>query len=338
MKKLLFSLLLALFITNSSIAQLAINNLALLPGLKTGKTYVAVPNPKDLTSPFVEVLKKTWTITTLEFVSYDDIRGHYLEPNASFLTVNFSKLPAGSAKTGSPNQNSNVSLGYLSLDFWTCEQGPKVEKRLSKAKDILLGDVKKIATYPIYAMPITTLGFIMPGDQFYCEPVHLFTPKYDNIAIFTYYTKIWGPGVYKNMLQEIDRKITEGEEFNLHRGGFSTGEISALKTDTLFIPITVMSRKLAAELPTEKEQKSILEKYTYAYKVITEDDLNKMILGRTKPFYYLKYHRDEKYYFVSIINSENGKTVYFESRVKFNGQYNFEASDMTAIANIIKNS
>jgi hypothetical protein len=169
-------------------------------------------------------------------------------------------------------------------------------------------------------------------------PCDVFGPISTELKDITYYTKTWGAGVYKNMLQEMDRKITEGTEFKIHRGGFSTGEISALKSDTLFIPITVMSRKLAAELPSEKDQKNILGKYPYIFKVVSDDELDTMILERDKPFYYLKYHRDHKYYLVSIINSETGKTIFFESRVKLDGTYNFEDSEMNAIANVIKKS
>lgn len=335
MKKLIASILFLFAIITATNAQLYIDNLQLLPELKKGKTYVGVGKPAAEENPYVtinssgvdssyiKVIKKYWTATTLEFVPFEDLKKHYLEPNASFISVNAVKYE----KIGnfSPRYNFNTNQGsycIFSLDFWSCKG--RAKKRLNNGRRMYLSDVNRIACYYINTGGLP--GYYVGSNVGEFEPVNLIT---GNRVSHGDFPKAFGAGLLKNMVQEMNRSVLGKKKFKYGRREFEAKELSALKTDTLYIPQSVAGGFIG------NEKKAFLE-YPYAYAVVSDNMLNALILNRAKPFYYLLFYGDIYTNLLSIVNSSTGKTVYYEKNTKTLGSY--DDGDVKAIAKAIKKS
>lgn len=305
--KSLFSTLLAGIATlflfpELSHAQIQISGTEKIPDLKNGTTYVVMKDPtSDAAQQYIEIFKKYWTISKVDFIKPSQILS-YTAKNNFFLSIG-----VFTSNTGASNSHVHMYLG-----LWTCKDGyleSKTKKKLSWDNTIHLAKVELVSDY-----------FELGGPNG--------VPKYD------YYggghIKNWGPGILKNYLQEIILLLEAGTDRSIFAAYNDDAQLNLLKKQTLYVPEYVMIKTgMIAGAPEKRSSdKEIFSGYKYPYKLITTDELNQKILNDTIPFYYLVYVMDDPDKFVTIFNSETGEMVY---TVYSPVSYKFKKEDMLRI-------
>ncbi|MEO1628489.1 MAG: hypothetical protein AAFV25_25300, partial [Bacteroidota bacterium] len=100
----IFNLLLAFLIQAPLFSQIMISNVSEIEKVRNGTTYIAMQNPDaPEAQAFIEVYKKYWTISEMQFISYDEVEKH-LSPEASFFTL-------GGREESHTSFNFNKSFG-----------------------------------------------------------------------------------------------------------------------------------------------------------------------------------------------------------------------------------
>ena len=139
----------------------------------------------------------------------------------------------------------------------------------------------------------------------------------------------WGPGIFKNQIQELQKLLAKGENDGLFSKIFDKDKVQKLKTETLYIPdyVFVKRNKFNGSETDHFEEKEILEDYKLDYKIISIEELNSKILNGEE-IIYLSYIRSNTDKFISIVNSKTGDVIYSLYRPM---SYNFSDKDMKII-------
>jgi hypothetical protein len=292
----------------SAHSQFEVLNPENIEALKKGTTYIVM---KDTAAPavqeYIEIIKKYWTISKVEFIKSSQIHSHTAKNNF-FLSI-------GVYTANTTASNSHIHM-YLGL--WTCKDGyleSKTKKKLSWENTIYLARIELAADY-----------FELCGPDV--------TPRYDYYA--GGHIVNWGPGIVKNYIQELMLLLEAGIKHSMVAASHDESELNLIKKQTLYIPDYVMIKTgMIAGAPDKKStEKEIFSEYKYPYQLITMDELNSKILNDTIPFYYLVCVIDEPDKFVSIFNSQTGKMIYTGYSPMGN---KFKKEDMLHITETINN-
>lgn len=303
MKRIALLSLALLFSTITINAQLSISHIEDLVKAKTGTTYVGLGSTSDYLEKhkdIIDIYKKYWTATPIQFCTYNQMKSHYGEENASFITIN--SMEAG-------------NMVYVSYDFWVLEDRPLTKKRAAEDELKDFGDYRRIASYPLYYFPFVNSGHGYDGVKFQ----DFFDLTGGMAHDFTL-------GILKNMVQQINAALLDGKEFKLTRPDIvNASELSKLKTETLYIPKWIFLKGWFNTMYPDSDIKAVLQDYKYKYELIDNQELSTKIMTSSTPVYYLKYHKDGVYYMVSIINSLTGEAIYFtglqSSKLRFERKY-----------------
>ncbi|OCX53665.1 hypothetical protein BEL04_05050 [Mucilaginibacter sp. PPCGB 2223] len=309
-------LLLLFFIHIKTQAQVTILDTKKIDRIKNGVTYVLV-NRLDFygAKKYMEVLKKSWTLTKeLRFMAVDDFSKN-LSPDDSFLSLQATliRMPVGATYS--------ESLNYY-LAFWTCDPA-----YFKKDRELKLSDEEMIAKIAISVDPKAIVD--VPDFRRNANSVKQILGSMDfdgNNLLFN-----WGPGMVKNYLQQMTRLLLAGKKMSLGDNITNPAELAKLSTETLFVPNTALIKfriffpGKSNEDKEENDAGSIFEKYAYNYKVLLQDELDKKIIESDKPFFYLLFIKDSTNKLVCVINSQTGETVYYKGT---SISYNLKSGDL----------
>ena len=298
MKKLLAALL--VFISFQAVsAQLSINYLKeSLPIIKNNTTYVVIG---DLDSPeakvYMDLYKKYWTISKIEFIAIEDMRKHYKE-NTPFIT--FSKVDESI-------YSSKGSIDYTSYewDLWICNA--RGVKKLDKEGPYYHRD--KVANYQL----TFTYGGNGDGKNKYFEPE-------EAIEIFK-------PGNAKNVIQWVNACLEDGQEFQYGNSFTDKAELDNLKKGTLYVPKEIFD--------TPADITEFFAKYPYKYEVVSLDDLDDKIMEDEDGFYYLHFLCTRVYRVPSVINSKTGKVIYARNMIALASKVKIIKRDIETLTSTI---
>jgi hypothetical protein len=127
----------------------------------------------------------------------------------------------------------------------------------------------------------------------------------------------WSPGMVHNYLQQITTLLTDKKKKKFQDGIENKAALAALKNEILFVPdfdlMTSSMFSVKQEIRDEESTNTVFEKYTYAYKVLSKEDLDKLILTSEKPIYYLLFIRHSSNKLVCVVNSKTGETIYSDA-------------------------
>jgi len=308
-------LFLLLFVSINTHAQITIIDPKKVEKIKDGTTYVLVKSLDFRDSKkYMEVLKKSWTLTKeLRFIAIDDFSKD-LTPNDSFLSLEsmLIRVPVGSTYS--------ESLNYF-LAFWTCDptyfKKDRVLKRSDEeliAKIAISVDPKALGDNSDFYRAAQSLKDIM-GDM-----------DFDgNDLLYN-----WGPGMVKNYLQQMTRLLLTGKKVSLRDNIYNTSELSKLSTQTLFVPNSALIKfnifgAKGNESKDENDAGNVFEKYGYSYKVLTTEELDKKIIESDKPFFYLLFIKDSSDKLVCVTNSQTGEVIYYKGTSM---SYNLKSGDI----------
>jgi len=282
----LITLLMLLLVVKAS-AQIIVEDTKKLDRIKEGETYVIA---RTTTFPgadkFLEAMRKDWTLT----------RGiHYLPSNNETITVkpNDSFLSLESLKI----TNNYGTQVYYFLSFWTCK-----EKFFKKDRKLKQSDHEVIAqvALSIDNKAFATTAFFEQND-------------FDGGGLLMN----WSPGMVHNYLQQISTMLIAKKKKKFQDDIENKAELAMLKNEILFVPdfdlITSSMFSAKQEMRDEEDTNAVFEKYTYAYKVVNKDDLDRLILTSTKPVYYLLFIRHSANKLVCVINGKTGETIYADA-------------------------
>ncbi|MCO5267613.1 MAG: hypothetical protein M9897_01815 [Brumimicrobium sp.] len=301
-------------------SQIAIANLDQLAKLKSGTTYIVMDNlDSDISKEYMEVYKKYWTITKIEFIKNSEIYSH-ISPNNSFFSINglskttqFSSGNIGSATTKAGISYENT---HIYLNLWMCND------KYFKKKDPTIGlyDQTQIARIELFTDFKTIL-----------TPELLFNSDYDGGG----HINNWGVGFLKNYIQALMNFLNEGENRTLYSGITNVNELKNLKNQVLYVPDYILTKfnKFTGDESKRFEEDKILKDYTYKYQLISTKDLNQKIMEDTTPFYYLIYVKSSTDKFVSVVNSQTGEIIYSKYSAI---SYNIKSDDLKNIQKLIE--
>ena len=293
----LFTTLVVLLFFYRGQAQVAISNISELEKIKGGTTYVAMNDPKNKKNKeFIEIFRKNWTFSKLEFIKYTDIENYFSAEN-SFITlsgyetnVSFFNLYTDGSRSG----GIDYSHTHIYLELWNCtDKYLKNEKK----KELKRKDKNQIVRLELFTDFPTLLS-----------PENLFKTDYDSDN----HIRNWGKGFLQNYIQNMVQLLNNKVERKLFTQILKKEELKKLATSTLYIPDYALTKfnNFTGDESKMHDEKDIMEDYKLSYKIITTKELNNKILEDKTGFYYLQYVKSSTDKFISIINSLTGEEIY----------------------------
>ncbi|RYY33134.1 MAG: hypothetical protein EOP46_17270 [Sphingobacteriaceae bacterium] len=301
-------LLLCLFIAAKAGAQITVTDPKKYNDIKNGITYIIV---KTMNFPgankYLEALQKNWTLTKeVHYLPYDKA-GIVLKPNDSFLRFEALTLSSG-----------NVTNIFYYLSFWTMTEK---DIRKNRSLDEARGD--EIARV---ILSVNIREALSPRKFFENTDFH------GSGILFN-----WSPGMLKNYMQQMTRLLNAGEKLKAKDDITNKTALAKLSIQTLYVPDFCLKKTnmFTGKVKEAAEDDNRFKDYHYAYKVITTDQLDEMILKGSEPVYYLLFIKDSATKLVCVINSQTGETIYSRNT---NMAYNLKAGDLDDLYDEIKQS
>jgi hypothetical protein len=310
MNKTLQSIIASIFFTSAitfnSNAQIAIANLDRIPELKNGTTYIVMKDPDfPGAKEYIEMFKRTWTISKIQFIKYSDVHNHYDKGNY-FLSIGGYKFdeqytPMFGGFFGGADGNTNdypkgawFKETYIYLELWTCTDNYLENK---KDKELKINNTIQLARIDAYTD--------IPA---YKEPKYLYAEEYNS----TVRIRNWGVGILENYVQSMMTYFNNNQERKLYSAITNNAELAKLKTETLYVPNYLLiqyDKKTNGETGKHIES-DLFEKYTLKHKLLTIEELNTKISNKEEPIYYFIYVKSRVDKFVSVVNSVTGEMIY----------------------------
>src|SRR5690606_34010000 len=142
------SAFLVVFFVTQSFAQFAISNVEEIAKIKNGITYIVMKDPASpQAQPYIDIYKKYWTFSKIEFIKYSEIEKH-LSPENSFFTIGGYETTVQNInlKNGVPRNGISYTNTHLYLALWSCDE--KFFK--SKKKELANKHQNEIARIELY--------------------------------------------------------------------------------------------------------------------------------------------------------------------------------------------
>ena len=190
--------------------------------------------------------------------------------------------------------------------------------------------------------------FTLARAELYCSSTSMGNASYFGSGDFTnmYFQDDFlngKKGNIKNIIQFLNAEISKNKTRKLHQELAGTKELLRLKKDTLYIPnywygakgtmLKDQQETSADYLATVKYLDKALKSYPYKIKMISRDELDKLILTASGDFYYINYIQTSTDKIVSIVNGLNGNLVY---SVTTNKSYRIKDNDFEKIGKAIQ--
>ena len=314
-----------LFVTNASSAQISVgpeiakktkkqqefgaNDLEILRNTRTLFVYRS-QDEKHLDS-FKAEMSRVWDYTELEFISYSDyarkqISGTYSD-GYSFLTIK-SYLKVYTFKDGTSTRNV---FNYLQL--WTVNSG----------------DLLNFCRLELFPTP-ATIDHVYKNEMGFIEKMKFLYDKAE------YYN--WNLVSLKNALNFFNRRLKKSEEYLFAQTKRVSLELTTLISDTLYVPeycLYYFKSSVGYDKTYVYSKSSLFHRYSYAYRVVSVDELNGIIKHTQKPVLYLSSIRTDTAFYIGVIDGRTGEYVYSSYRYR---NRNISTEDIHKIARAAKKS
>jgi hypothetical protein len=249
--------------------------------IKQTKTYFVYQNNDDK-ELFQRTFNSVWKITPINLISYTEFTELKLDNSISVFAIE------GIIKEKTSETSGTVTNYKFYLTLFSQIDGKKLYyARFELYADYNVGS-KLSETFSIDK----TKG----NDFLYGEEA-----KFNN----------WSIGHLKNSLQLVNNQLEKSQELWLYRSE-SSASITELKTKILYIPDYTLNIKYEDESDLNiyaKHIDKIMGSYPYEYKIVSQNELDKLILSN-KTIFYLTYVKSAGEKFVSVINSFSGDVLY----------------------------
>ncbi|HMR43294.1 MAG TPA: hypothetical protein PKC40_05650 [Saprospiraceae bacterium] len=306
------------FFAAQSFAQFAISNAEEIAKIKNGTTYIVMKDPASpAAQPYIDIYKKYWTFSKIEFIKYSEIE-KYLSPENSFFTIGSyaTTVQYINIKNGVSRDGISYTNTHLYLALWSCDK--KFFK--SKKKELTNKHQNEIARIELFT-DFETLN----------QPEKIYDSDYDGGG----HIRNWSPGILKNYIQQLMVLLKNGKENSLYKRTIEPAKLKALKKQILYVPDYTLIKfsPFNGDESKKLEEKEIFEDYKYAYSIISMQDLNDKILNATEPFYYLIYVKSSTDKYLTVMNAATGEVIY---TVYSAMSYNIKSNDLEDLSDKIE--
>jgi hypothetical protein len=292
-----------LFLSISKIsAQLAISNLELLNELKGTTTLVFMPVSDTVKHQiYRELMEEHWKLTPMKFLSYSQYTEYKYKKGYSYMLFGDDFINDGT---------SFSSYVYFELWHWHADK-----ENWDKRRKV------QLARLELYPDPETTFDPSLIYDYRYSTEGHIFN---------------WSPGMFKNYMQLISRDISNGITRTAAKSETVVEDLKLLKNKTLYIPEYAFEQH-------NSNQKSLgftpaaemMADYPYSYKVVSNNELSKMIAESEDKIYYLLFVRSNSDKYFAVMEGHDGNIVYHRHTPQ---SINVKKSDIKKLAKVIGES
>ncbi len=275
-----------LFAQLPALAQVRIIEPRMIKRVKENKTFIVVNNRDSPTAQeVIEVFRQYWTVSEVEIIDRDEIEAHLALEQTYVSLEGFYDMPVNpnSASRGCP---------YYYLEIWKPRESylnSRRKRKFDQKHHLTLGKIELMPDDDLYISQMRTIDF--GGHE--C-------------------LRNWGPGLLKNYLQQL-MKIIQKEE-SVFWADVDLAGLHELQKDTLYIPESFLIRydamKGVAGGVFREEQ--LLKGYKYPYRIVSEEEINRLILESADPVYYLTYTRVCTRKNIAVTRSTDGQQLYSE--------------------------
>jgi len=150
----------------------------------------------------------------------------------------------------------------------------------------------------------------------------IYAPSYNLFS----HLKNWGPGVFKNIIQNFNSFFVTKENRGPYQEFLNKDELSKLKSATLYAPDYILTKTNVFNGSEEKKmsEDDLFGNYKLRYKVVSGQELNNKIQAG-EIFYYLIFIRNSNQKYVNVLNSSTGEIIY---STHVSGAYNMKSGDL----------
>jgi hypothetical protein len=299
LKQLAYCVLITVFLTLKTSAQLAISNLELLDELKATTTLVFMPASDTVKHQiYRELMEEHWKLTPMKFLSYSQYTEYKYKKGYSYMLFGDDFINDGT---------SFSSYVYFELWHWHADKDNWDKRRKVQ-----------LARMELYPDPETTFDPDLIYDYRYSTEGHIFN---------------WSPGMFKNYMQLISRDISKGITRTAAKAETLVEELKLLKDQTLYIPEYTFeqhnsNQKSLGFTPAAE----MMADYPYKYKVVKNDELSKMISESEGKIYYLLFVRSNSDKYLAVMEGHDGNIVYHRHTPQ---SINVKRSDIKKLAKVI---
>lgn len=235
---------------------------------------------KGKLAEYKKAASQAWNFNKIEFAIISDYSKYAGKAGYSFITITGIVADRG---------NASSTSSYF-LKFWYPFQTKKGKM-----------DEKVIARVDLYLDPATT-GDLMYGSG---NKEDKSSAMVSDQAVFYNLS----PGYLKCYLAVVNKYLNEQKKHFLFEEETDPKLLKALSKDTLFLPEYI---KLGSGMATGKvrDEKELLEKYEYKYKLLSNDAISNKILGANKNTFVFSYIYFGAQKFYSIFEASKGTIVY----------------------------
>lgn len=309
----------------AAFGQISISNSKEIARLNGRSTYIVM---NDTASPaaqaYKEIFRKYWTITPVIFIQYHDIMA-YLAPDAAFFTIGgYETTSTFTHMTSDGMMHNGLSYTntHLYLELWLCDPKELAKWQNRKKKSDELPETIKTQ--------LARIEFFTDFPSL-SDPDLLYKSDYDGGG----HIRNWGPGYLKTDLQMLMQLLSKGKDRNLFETVENKKALKALKKQTLYVPdyLLIKFGKFTGDETKRHEEKDIIGDYKYPYKMVDNEELNRLILDDKIPVYYLVYIKSSTDKFITVYNSQTGEMLYNDYTPV---SYNIKGKDLGKLMDAIQ--
>jgi hypothetical protein len=227
----------------------------------------------------IEAINSVWTLTEMEFMSYDDFLDYETVDGESYFTISVDNTVIS---------GSGGSVSYLSnfgLSFWR-----QVD-----------GYARFFSFTQLFAEFDANLSVMKSGVEGSGILEKLYTE---------YEIRNWNLGFLKAALKDVNENIENGGSRSPFKS-METAEIRNLKTETLYISddVLIELKKMSRTEKKDVDPEKLFKDFPFEYKIVTNSEINDLVVNNESQ-YCLIYVRNSMGKFLVIYNSGSGNIVY----------------------------
>jgi hypothetical protein len=258
-------------------------------------------------------IKSVWTITPFKIVRNSERR--------QFVGKKYSYFTFGGFVREVQGKTITTKHVHITYDLWKTDYNKSGEA--SKHPDYY----SRIMIYPENAIMMQAMR---------AKDSKELTSKMNAVLYKSGTIYNWSPYMLKGYLKVINDKLLAGET----RGPFNEEDnddaLKALQKDTLYVPDYVslkFSALTGAEHTDEEADEELQKSYPYPVKVVSKEEINKIISTSSRPIHYLVFIKSSSDKYVNVYESGSGKLLYARYSPL---SYNFKNKDLSKLAKNIR--
>lgn len=304
--KLLFFTFFFFVISHLALSQIKVSNLHLIDRIKNGKTFLVVKDTSSVfTKEYLSILKTYWNLTEISLITYGE-EEKYLALENSFFSFGYETVTSSGNSVAKTNS-------HLYFEFWTFDEKSVIENRKKVYPKIQIARIELFTDIQTLEGPSIIFNYDINGYSHF---------------------KNWNLGFFKNYVQKLVTCLNNKEERYLYNKLVNKDELSKLLTGTLYVPIYILNKfdPFTGDESEMHNLNKLFGDYKLRYEMISQDELDEIIMNESKSVYYLVYVKSSTHLFFNIVNSSTGDIIYSD----YTYGYNIKPKNIKRLYNLIK--